>query len=1016
MKKLFRSIAILCLVAAVLASTVSVAATGADGWIPDAFKDYVFDAEYYAAKYPDVAKEYGTSEQALYDHFLNFGVDEKKQGSPTFSVEHYLSYNGGLKTMFGKDYRAALLRYCDNRYPETVYQSAPNKFMGDTFDAVISRAESTASGSYNIGVSDTATNAGNGQYNVEALAADSTDLKQLWTFVYHAKTDSYAIVNKYTGTVLDVNGALRTDGTNVSTYISNGTQAQRWRILERLPGQYVLAPVHASHFAVLDIGSETAAGSNVTICAYNQTASQLFHITNISLEPVTVPDDIKPIVFDSTFYRYEYFRDKEIRDASDEQLYQHFITKGVYLGFQGSPVFDVAHYIANNTDVGADYYAAFMHYCESGRNAGGYKTAPPANLGTKFEATIQHTEASFNIGIAPNATDSVWNVQTVTALGSDAAQIWVFTQNPDGTYTIINKANPQATLSVSDASSEAGANIAAGTNADADALHSRWYLFERTPGNYVIAPAHAPDQVMSINGAADAADQNVQLETYNQTQTQFFAIKILGYTASTGSVWYEDLEVSDSFTTPLYPETANKHTLLSYEEISMEMFYAVRQGFIDKGFEIYSDCVKGELYTATLVNGDDFYHMYWSSAKRQLRIAVAIGSAGSLPDPDSIVSKGIAPTITQLKSTEQYCMGYVITLSDGSFIIVDGGYEHENNRLYKELVSLNGGEDNIVIRAWLITHAHNDHYECFTSFAEKYAGKVTLECFMYCPETPSSRVGGWGGILTWGEIYDYINKFENTKVLIVHTGMEFTFGNVKMEILFSSDDILIDYTPDNQNAISIVSRFYTGAASALLLSDSREECARYYQLPYYGGHLKSDICQAAHHGVENYPLYMYDIIRAPIMFYPCSKTLYNKPERDHDVRMSIKNSDYIEQILLHSDRKSHTVSLACTEDSDHIWDEGEVITEVTCEQNGVVKHTCTLCAETITKEIPAGHSYENGACTRCGAVDPEISQRPSENNQGDETLYICIAILALVVVATTIFLVIRSKHGKVKAQ
>ena len=448
----------------------------------------------------------------------------------------------------------------------------------------------------------------------------------------------------------------------------------------------------------------------------------------------------------------------------------------------------------------------------------------------------------------------------------------------------------------------------------------------------------------------------------------------------------------------------------------MEMFYAVRQGFIDKGFEIYSDCIKGELYTATLVNGDDFYHMYWSSAKRQLRIAVAIGSADSLPDPDSIVSKGIAPTITQLKSTENYCMGYVITLSDGSFIIVDGGYEHENNRLYKELVSLNGGEDNIVIRAWLITHAHNDHYECFTSFAEKYAGKVTLECFMYCPETPASRVSGWGGILTWGEIYDYINKFENTKVLIVHTGMEFTFGNVKMEILFSSDDILIDYTPDNQNAISIVSRFYTGAASALLLSDSREECARYYQLPYYGDYLKSDICQAAHHGVENYPLYMYDIIRAPIMFYPCSKTLYNKPERDHDVRMSIKNSDYIEQILLHSDRKSHTVSLACTEDSDHAWDEGEVITEVTCEQNGVVKHTCTLCAETVTKEIPAGHSYENGVCTRCGAADPEISKRPSENNQGDETLYICIAILALAVVATTIFLVIRSKRGKAKAQ
>ena len=227
MKKRFRSIVALCLIAAIMVCAVPVTATTAAEWIPAAFKDYVFDAEYYAAKYPDVANTYGTSEQALYEHFLNYGVDEKKQGSPTFSVEHYLSYNGGLKTLFGSDYRSALLHYCDNRYPETVYQSAPNKFMGDTFDAVISRAESTASGSYNIGVSNAPTNAGNGQYNVEAVAADSTDLKQIWTFVYHAETDSYTIVNKFTGTVLDVNGALRTDGTNVSTYISNGTEAQR---------------------------------------------------------------------------------------------------------------------------------------------------------------------------------------------------------------------------------------------------------------------------------------------------------------------------------------------------------------------------------------------------------------------------------------------------------------------------------------------------------------------------------------------------------------------------------------------------------------------------------------------------------------------------------------------------------------------------------------------------------------------------------------------------------------------
>ena len=48
-------------------------------WIPSDCKDYVFDAEYYAAKYPEGAEEYGTAEDELYTHFQNQGVDEGKQ-------------------------------------------------------------------------------------------------------------------------------------------------------------------------------------------------------------------------------------------------------------------------------------------------------------------------------------------------------------------------------------------------------------------------------------------------------------------------------------------------------------------------------------------------------------------------------------------------------------------------------------------------------------------------------------------------------------------------------------------------------------------------------------------------------------------------------------------------------------------------------------------------------------------------------------------------------------------------
>lgn len=40
----------------------------------------LFDAEYYAAQYPDVAEALGTTEEALYFHYLTFGITEGRRG------------------------------------------------------------------------------------------------------------------------------------------------------------------------------------------------------------------------------------------------------------------------------------------------------------------------------------------------------------------------------------------------------------------------------------------------------------------------------------------------------------------------------------------------------------------------------------------------------------------------------------------------------------------------------------------------------------------------------------------------------------------------------------------------------------------------------------------------------------------------------------------------------------------------------------------------------------------------
>lgn len=55
---------------------------------------------------------------------------------------------------------------------------------------------------------------------------------------------------------------------------------------------------------------------------------------------------------------------------------------------------------------------------------------------------------------------------------------------------------------------------------------------------------------------------------------------------------------------------------------------------------------------------------------------------------------------------------------------------------------------------------------------------------------------------------------------------------------------------------------------------------------------------------------------------------------------------------------------------DHVWNEGEVTTAATCTADGVLTTTCTICQTAQTQTIPAtGHTFENGSCSVCGALE-----------------------------------------------
>ena len=51
----------------------------------------------------------------------------------------------------------------------------------------------------------------------------------------------------------------------------------------------------------------------------------------------------------------------------------------------------------------------------------------------------------------------------------------------------------------------------------------------------------------------------------------------------------------------------------------------------------------------------------------------------------------------------------------------------------------------------------------------------------------------------------------------------------------------------------------------------------------------------------------------------------------------------------------------------HSYDTWKVIIEATCEENGEMTRTCTICGYVEKRiTIAKGHNYINGVCTVCG--------------------------------------------------
>ncbi len=213
--------------------------------------------------------------------------------------------------------------------------------------------------------------------------------------------------------------------------------------------------------------------------------------------------------------------------------------------------------------------------------------------------------------------------------------------------------------------------------------------------------------------------------------------------------------------------------------------------------------------------------------------------------------------ITQIH-LEDFGASHVVRLRDGRFIIFDGGREflQDAERLY-QCLKKSTPHENPVIAAWIMTHAHEDHYLCFLTFFEKYSEDVVIEKFMLnfpehddvehfpCIVNDDPRVErNVSATVNIPILWEYIEKC-GADVFMPHTGQSYNIGDVRMEIVSCIDDIM--HAPNNNiNASSTVIRMEIEGQTVLWGADSAMSIAGFPRR--FREHLKSDILQVPHHG------------------------------------------------------------------------------------------------------------------------------------------------------------------------
>ncbi len=198
-------------------------------------------------------------------------------------------------------------------------------------------------------------------------------------------------------------------------------------------------------------------------------------------------------------------------------------------------------------------------------------------------------------------------------------------------------------------------------------------------------------------------------------------------------------------------------------------------------------------------------------------------------------------------------MCYVYKLSDGSAVIIDGGFNNKYCRqnimnALEKLGIIKDADGKYVITAWIFSHGHSDHRGAFTGIGKNFGDRISLKYLLYnFPVSPGTLTASTFDLENfenkWAEYYPGVQH------IVAHAGYAYHFDNLTVEVLYSPEML---YSPDQNisyyNDTSLIMIADCSGTRTLFMGDAGEVAATMAWSMYEQSAFRANMIQITHHG------------------------------------------------------------------------------------------------------------------------------------------------------------------------